>query len=354
MKRLLNTILSIAIVAGSATIALAGNPQRSGSAGAPELLINPFARSSGWADANTAAVKGLESTYINVAGLAHTNQTEVIFSNTQWLAGTGISINNFGIAQRVSSGGVLGISVTAFDYGEWEVTTESSPDGTGGTVSPASLVMGVAYSQKFTQHIFGGVNIKLYNNSITNLKTSGVCFDAGVQYITGKKGGDEDEWKFGITLRNVGPSIKYSGDGFGIVLNTPTFGPSYSQAFESRSALFELPVQLLLGVSYDFHFNPDNRLTIAGNFTSNSFEKDLYQLGLEYGFKSYFMIRGGYKLADNRSDSQSTTALTGFTGGISFDVPVNKDNGSSFGIDYSYRTTNPFSGVHNIGVRLNL
>jgi len=350
MKRLLNTILSIAIVAGSSSVAMAGNPQRSGSAGAPELLINPFARSSGMADASTASVMGLESTYMNVAGLAHTKKTEVIFSNTQWLVGTGISINNFGIAQRVGASGVLGISVTAFDYGEWEITTETSPEGTGGTVSPSSLVMGIAYSQKFTQHIFGGVNIKLYNNSITNLKTSGVCFDAGVQYITG----DDDEWKFGITLRNVGPSIKYSGDGFGIVLNTPTFGPSYSQAFESRSALFELPVQLLMGLSYDFRLNPDNRLTVAGNFTSNSFEKDLYQLGLEYGFKTFFMVRAGYKLADNRSDNQSTSALTGFTGGITFDVPVNKETGSTFGIDYSYRTTNPFSGVHNIGVRLSL
>ncbi len=350
MKRLLKILFSVTLVAGAASTSFAGNPQRSGSAGAPELLINPFARSSGWADANTAAVSGLESTYMNVAGLAHTKQTEVIFSNTQWLVGTGISINNFGFAQRVGPGGVLGVSVTAFDYGEWEVTTETQPEGTGGTVSPSSLVMGVAYSQKFTESIFGGVNIKLYNNSITNLKTSGVCFDAGVQYLTGK----DDEWKFGITLRNVGPSLNYSGDGFGIVLNAPTFGPTYTQSFESRSALYELPVQLLMGVSYDFRFNPDNRLTVAGNFTSNSFEKDLYQLGLEYGFKTFFMIRAGYKMYDNRSDETSTTALTGFTGGVTFDIPVNKETGSSFGIDYSYRTTNPFGGVHNIGVRLAL
>lgn len=350
MKRLLNTILSIAVVTGTASSVYAGNPQRSGSAGAAELLINPFVRSSGWADANVAATRGLESTYMNVAGLAHTEKTEIIFSNTQWLVGSGIAINNFGLAQRVGPGGVLGLTITSFDYGEWEITTEQQPDGTGGTISPSTLIMGVAYSQKFTESIFGGVNIKMYNNSITNLNTSGVCFDAGVQYITGQ----DDEWKFGITLRNVGPGIKYAGDGFGINLPVPTFGTTYTQAFEGRSAQFELPVQLLLGGSYDFMFDESNRVTVAANFTSNSFEKDVYQLGLEYGFKTYFMVRAGYKLYDNRSDNTTTTALTGFTGGVSFDIPLSKDKGSSFGIDYSYRTTNPFSGIHNVGVRIDL
>ncbi len=351
MKKLLNRVLSIAILAGTATSAWAGNPQRAGSAGASELLINPFTRSSGWADVNVGAVKGLESTYMNVAGLAHTNKTEIIFSNTQWLVNSGISINNFGLAQRVSPGGVLALSITSFDYGEWEITTTDQPEGTGGTISPSTLILGVAYAQKFTESIFGGVNIKLYNNNITNLNTSGVCFDAGVQYLTGSA---KKEWKFGITLRNIGPGISYSGDGFGVVLPVPTYGTTYTQTFESRSASFELPVQLLLGASYDLYLNEENRLTFAANFTSNSFVNDQYQLGVEYGFKEFFMIRAGYKLHENRADQESTTAITGFTGGFSVDIPLGKGSTNKFGVDYSYRTTNPFNGVHNVGVRITL
>ncbi len=350
MKRVLNTVYSLVLIAAVSGTAYAGNPQRVGSAGASELLINPYARSSSWADVNVAGVRGVESMYMNVAGLAHTRQTEVIFSHTQWLVGAGIAVNNFGFAQRVSSGGVLGIGITAFDYGEWEITTETQPEGTGGTISPSTLVMGIAYSQKFTNSIFGGVNIKLYNNNITNLNTSGICFDAGVQYITGP----DDEWKFGITLRNVGPSIRYSGDGFGIVLPVPTFGVTYSQAWQSRSAQFELPVQLMIGGSYDWFITENNRLTPALAFTSNSFEKDTYHIGLEYGFKTFFMIRAGYKLFDNRFDETTTTALTGFSGGFTFDIPLDKEKGSSFGIDYGFRATNPFSGIHTIGVRLDL
>ena len=58
---------------------------RAGSAGASELLINPFARSSGWGGSNVASVAGLEGQYFNVAGLASTEKTELIFTQTSWL-----------------------------------------------------------------------------------------------------------------------------------------------------------------------------------------------------------------------------------------------------------------------------
>jgi hypothetical protein len=45
--------------------------------------------------------------------------------------------------------------------------------------------------------------------------------------------------------------------------------------------------------------------------------------------------------------------VTGLTGGISFNAPVSK-TGSYFGVDYTYRATNPFSGIHTIGIRFSL
>ena len=56
----------------------AGNKDRSGEAGASELLINPWARSSGWGNVNTASVQGLEGMFINPAGVAFTPKTELI------------------------------------------------------------------------------------------------------------------------------------------------------------------------------------------------------------------------------------------------------------------------------------
>ena len=46
-----------------------------------------------------------------------------------------------------------------------------------------------------------------------------------------------------------------------------------------RVDAFELPSLLNIGGSYDFNYGTDHRLTVAGNFTSNSFSKD--QFGAE-------------------------------------------------------------------------
>lgn len=347
MKGLLNK-LSLALVGvGLATSAYAGNPQRAGQAGASELLINPFAKSSGWAGANVSAVRGLEGLYINVAGLAGVEKTEISFTNTQWLVGSGISVNNFALGQKVGENGVLALQLTAFDYGEWEITTEDQPEGTSGTVSPSSFVIGLAYAQKFTESIKGGVNIKVYNQSISNLSVTGVCFDAGVTYETG----DRKEWKFGVSLKNIGPSMELSGDGFGISLPVPSTG--VTRTFEERSASFELPAQLNLGASYDIQLDDYNRLTPALSFNSNSFEKDNYNIGLEYGLKNWLQVRAGYKVFDNRNDNVSTSAISGFTGGVTFSAPVSK-GGSTFGIDYSFRQNNTFGGIHTIGAVISL
>ena len=197
--------------------------------------------------------------------------------------------------QRVSDVGVLNMGISAFDYGEWEVTTTDQPEGTGATISPQSIVINLGYAQKFTENIYGGANVKIYSSSISNLNTSGVCFDAGVQYRTGI----DDRFKFGITLRNVGPGITYEGDGLGVTLPVPTYGVAYTQTFESRSAIFELPTALSIGGSYDWLLE-NGKVTGALNFTSNAFEKDTYHAGVQYSLKDLFQVRVGYVARDNR------------------------------------------------------
>jgi hypothetical protein len=52
---------------------LAGNRDRSGQAGAQHLLIDPFARSSGWGTAGVAEIRGMEAIFSNIAGVAFVN-----------------------------------------------------------------------------------------------------------------------------------------------------------------------------------------------------------------------------------------------------------------------------------------
>src|SRR4051812_43532421 len=79
--------------------AFAGNKDRSGQAGAPEMLINPWARSTGVFGLNTANVGGIEAMKMNIAGLALTTGTDLGVSRGIYLSGTDIGINNIAVAQ---------------------------------------------------------------------------------------------------------------------------------------------------------------------------------------------------------------------------------------------------------------
>jgi len=331
---------------------LAGNQDRSGQAGAGELLINPWARSSGWGGVNVANSRGLESIFTNVAGTAFTTGTEIIFANTTYLKGADINIMAFGLTQRVGESGALTISIMSMNFGDIEVTDINNPDpsdGSIGTFSPTLMNINIAYAKAFSNSIYGGFNLKIINESISDLKATGVAIDAGIQYVTGER----ENIKFGIALKNVGPTMSFSGDGL-------SFRGFYSQfsttspTFEQRQEDFELPATLMIGGAYDFLFD-ESRFTLAANFQSNSFYKDQFTLGGEFALRQYLMLRAAYTYENGiTSDSDRTTVYTGPSAGLTVAVPFGKDKEQSFSIDYSYRATDPFDGVHTIGARINL
>jgi hypothetical protein len=55
----------------------------------------------------------------------------------------------------------------------------------------------------------------------------------------------------------------------------------------------------------------------------------------------------------NSDISERGTVFTGPSLGFTVSVPFSKEKNSGIGIDYSYRATNPFSGVHSVGIKLN-
>src|ERR1051326_6003992 len=215
--KILAAIFFAGTFTANSTIAFAGNEDRSGQAGATELLINPWGRSSGWADANVAGCRGLESQFLNVAGTAFTKKTELTFANTNYLSGSGIGINSFGFTQKAGSSGVLGMTIMSMNFGDIPVTRADMPEGGLGTFKISMINIGVSYAKAFTDHIFGGMNLKVIDEAIPNAKAAGAALDGGIQYVTGKI----KNVKFGISLKNVGSKLKFSGDGLGFSVNRP-------------------------------------------------------------------------------------------------------------------------------------
>lgn len=330
----------------------AGNPDRQGEAGAYELLMNPWARSAGLHTMTTSMVKGVEALRLNPAGLSRIGKTEVLFSHARYLEGTDIKMNAFGIAQKAGENGTFGVSLMSLDIGDIDVTTTDQPEGTGATFSPNFFHLGISYAHLFENKISVGITFRAISESIADVSAFGFGLDAGVQYVTGPK----DNFKFGISLRNIGTRMSFAGQGLAFPTENPDGRLNYDITVNQRSAAFELPSVLNLGMSYDFNIDDSNRFTIVGNFTANSFARDQLGGGFEYAFKEMLMLRAGYKVeAGLSADRQAEQSVySGLSAGVSIEVPTRKDSENKFGIDYAYRATSPFSGTHNISVRISL
>lgn len=342
---LMKKLSLIAIVSAVAISAFAGNPDRAGSSGAGHLLVNPWARSSGLGSAPMASINGIEATFLNVAGLAFTRKTELVFTNTNYLAGTGIRLNAFGLGQKVGENGALGLSVANMNFGDIDITTEELPEGGIGTFSPNYTNIALSYAKGFSNSIYGGITVRMISEAIFNVRSQGFSFDAGIRYVTGEK----DNVRFGIALRNVGPPMRYNGDGLSIAATIPTNGTQLT--VEQRSERFELPSLVNVGFAYDFIFNDKMKLTTDAQFTSNSFTRDQLAGSLQFAFRERFFLRGGY--GTEIGVGEKMTVYTGPSFGGTVQVPIGQ-NGGNIGLDYSFRSTNPFNGVHSIGVHITL
>lgn len=348
------SIIALMVIAGTASYA--GNPDRAGQAGATELLINPWAKSSGWNGANCAGIIGIEAERFNPAGIIGIPNTELVFSRTTWLSGTSIYINSFGLAQKFGKekANALGISVMSFDFGDIPITTVDQPEGGLGTYSPSFTNIGIVYSHTFSQRIRAGVAFRIISEAIPDAKATGVAIDAGIQYITDISGNDEDRSKFGISLRNVGTPMIFNGDGLS---RRGSFeGTDYTLTVNTKSASFELPTLINIGISQDFFVDRTtkyHRITFAGTFVSNSFTNDQFNVGLEYGLKSLLALRVGFMYEkDIFSKETRLNVYNGPAAGFSVNLPFGKEKNRFFGLDYSYRATDYFSGTHSFGARL--
>ena len=341
--------LIVGIMFGSSLSLQAGNEQRTGQAGATQLLINPWARTTGLAGSNISSIQGVEATFSNVAGLAFVDGTQLIFSRSNYLMYNGTesvsNINAFGFAQKMGESAVLSLSLMSMSFGDIDITTEDNPEGGLGTYSPSLTNIGVSYAKEFSNSIYGGVTIRMVSEKLYNVNSGGVCFDAGIQYVTGEK----DHLKFGVSLKNVGPRMEFGGDGLSFRTNADQ--GDYFLTVSQRSESFELPSLLNIGLSYDIPVLPEaHRISTSGTFTSNSFQRDQFRFGLEYSFKEWIMLRGGY-LYQKMDENVMEATMSGPSAGLSFELPMGN---SSFGIDYSYRNSQVFQGTHSLAVRINL
>jgi hypothetical protein len=351
MKNFTRKSLVAICALGVSFTSFAGNKDRTGQAGAPEMVINPWARSTGLFGMNGSYVGGIEAMKSNIAGLAQTTGTDLGVSHGVYLSGTNININDIAVAQKIGEAGVVGINIMSMNFGDITSTDYFNPEGYG-TYHPQFLNVQVGYAKEFSSHINAGFAATYVSEQVSNINALGLAFEGGVQYVTGKR----DNFHFGITLRNLGTNMRFSGTGFAVNADKPQSSPTFAVSATYPADKFSMPTYLNIGASYDLYLDehhlsssdstPMHKLAIIANFTSNSFNNDYLGAGLEYGFRNMIFLRAAYRYEN------TTTMYLGVALGITAQKKLGA-KGPTLALDYSYRPTErPANGVHMMSLRL--
>lgn len=348
MKRFLQFwVITMGILLFSSSM-YAGNPDRQGEAGGNQLLMNPWARSAGLHSMNTSFVSGVDAMNLNVAGISYNRQMQVEVAHTRYLAGAGVNFNAAGLSIPTGENGAFGISLMLVDFGDIPLTTTGEPDyNPDQTYSPSYFNLGIGYSHTFANKVSVGILARTASEGISDINAMYFVFDTGVQYVTG----DRDNFKLGISLRNIGVAARYTGEG----LSTTTYVDEVERTVFTRAADFNLPFTLNLGVSYDFYMADIHRLTAGANFTSNAFLKDQIGPMVEYSFNDLFFLRAAYKLdLQESSASGGDDVYSGLAAGLGVAAPLSKNTNTKLHINYAFRQTYIFGHTHNFGLGLSL
>ncbi len=341
MKSIFRFLIIVSILLLGVDSIYAGGGNRTGTAGATQLLIPIGARGIALGGAEVATSTGIEALFWNPAGAAEMqNSATVAFSHMNYIADIGVEYG--AVSANFEGFGIVSLNIKSLSIGDIPVTTTANPDGTGQTYAPQELTIGVTYSRRLTDRIDVGVTTNFISETLGDVSASGVAFNAGVKY---NNLADINGLNFGIVLKNIGPSMKFSGPGLLQKADVTNLNRPASY-YNVDAASFELPSSFELGFGYRPVINDMNALQLSATFRNNNFSGDEYKFGAEYGYNNTFFLRGGYSMSPK---SQSDEYIFGLTAGLGINYDL---GGIDVKIDYAYRDVKYFNANHIFAISL--
>lgn len=256
-----------------------------GKTGATFLKISPGARPAGMGGAYTALTGDLNCLYYNPAGIGVISRPQIGAMHTEW-----ISDIRYDFAAGVFNvrEGVIGISATLLTMGEMEgrgANREETEDFTA-----TDFAVQLSYAKSLSNSNLLGGSLKFIRQKIEDETANGIAVDIGLQRkIT-------DSLNFGVTVRNLGPKMKFIQEGYNLPL---TLGIGTGLTIGG--------VTLALDANYEII---DENLKLS--------------FGTEYLPIQFLALRGGYFLTAIHntaiSDNELFEPKNGLGGGIGINV----------------------------------
>ena len=313
---------------------------KTGTTAAKFLNIGIGPRANAMGGAFSSIANDATAMYWNPAGIANLNEFQTVFTYTKMFAD--INVNFIGIVIPAGSLGNVGISVTALNIADMEVTTEYFPEGTGEKFSAGSYAFALSYGKFITEDFSVGVNVKYIRENIFNSSADGIGFDIGTIFKTPFYG-----IRFASSISNYGTKMQIKGEDL-LIRHDPDPQRNGNNATIDAyytTDQFELPLRLQVGISRDFQIMDQHRLTLAVDATHPNDNNQWVNVGGELSlFNDLISIRGGYKPLFLKDTQEGLTLGAGI-----------KYDGLKFlkiTVDYSFQKLKYLDNMHSFGVML--
>lgn len=279
------------------------------------------------------------SLYWNAGGISTIGKYDVHLSHMDWIADT--KFNFAGIVLPLSEFGTLGFSFTSLTMNDMLVRTVEQPEGTGEYFSAGDISIGLTYAKSLTDRFSIGFTAKYIQENIWHMVADGWAMDIGTLFKTDILGG----LNIGASISNFGTDLKLSGRDarYFIRVDDTKQGSNDRIPTDIEMDSWSLPLMFRIGVSSNLVENNIYRFTAAVDAIQPNNDYPSMNVGGEFAFMDYLVIRGGY----------NALFLQDSEGGLSLGVGVNSKmlfSETKVKFDYAYRNFGRLENVHMFSI----
>lgn len=308
MKR---RIFAVAVVLLVPAIAVAATKpfEKVGTYAAQFLKIGPSARAAGMGSCFTAVADDATSIYWNPAGIVEKTRTQVTLNSVVYPADIDIYFAG-AIFNTPYFPGTFGISARALAMDPQEERTIYMPEGTRRFFDAGDMSFGLTYATFFTDRFSAGITAHFLHMGLADKSVETLAFDFGLLYRIGIRG-----MRLGMIVQSLGGEVD----------------------FDNRAS--KLPTLFKVGLSVDAYRSGAHTLLASGEFQHPVDNNERMNVGMEYTFNQFFMLRGGYNIG---YDSQGLAWGAGFR--------LDTSQTSDIGVDYAWEDLGYLGTTHRFSL----
>jgi hypothetical protein len=261
-----------------------------GTTAAQFLGISVGPRAIAMGDAFVASKSDVSTIYWNPGAFAAADKSEIMFANTNWLAGT--KFRWFGFMLNLDGTNAVGVSLTNLNYGEDEVTTVLAPDGTGDRWTAQDVALSVSYSRRLTDRFSMGGSVKYISQTLYNESASTIAFDLGLLFVTGFH-----DMRLGMSFSNFGGDMTLDGRDLlqRVDIDPANSGSNKTLVGKLKTDPWPIPLFFRVGAAMDVVKSDDIVFTLAADAVRPNDNVEFVNVGGELSWNNLIFVRGGYR-----------------------------------------------------------